>query len=46
MSAATKAGATNLTQASENFGYSSMRLRRIRKLQFGIINPNELVCFS
>jgi hypothetical protein len=43
MSAANKAGATSLTQNSENFGYSRVRLRRIAKLQFGIINPNELV---
>eukprot|EP00523_Entomoneis_sp_CCMP467_P002521 CAMPEP_0168762276 /NCGR_PEP_ID=MMETSP0724-20121128/23756_1 /TAXON_ID=265536 /ORGANISM="Amphiprora sp., Strain CCMP467" /LENGTH=128 /DNA_ID=CAMNT_0008811427 /DNA_START=165 /DNA_END=551 /DNA_ORIENTATION=- len=42
MSGARQAGATTLTQASENFGYSSVRLRRIKKLQFGIINPNEL----
>lgn len=34
--------ATTLTQGSENFGYSAVRLRRIVKLQFGIINPNEL----
>ena len=36
-------GATNLTQSSENFGYSQVRLRRIKRLQFGIVNPNELV---
>lgn len=41
--AARQAGATTLTQGSENFGYSAQRLRRIAKLQFGIINPNELV---
>jgi len=41
--AARSAGATTLTQQSENFGYSAMRLRRIAKLQFGIINPAELV---
>jgi hypothetical protein len=35
--------ATQLTQASENFGYSRVRLRRIVKLQFGIVNPSELV---
>lgn len=35
--------ATQLTQASENFGYSRVRLRRIVKLQFGVVNPNELV---
>jgi hypothetical protein len=28
---------------SENFGYSNVRLRRIKKLQFGVVNPNELV---
>lgn len=38
-----QAGATTLTQQSENFGYSAVRLRRIAKLQFGIINPVELV---
>ena len=38
-----QAGATSLTQQSENFGYSAVRLRRIAKLQFGIINPAELV---
>jgi hypothetical protein len=38
-----QAGATSLTQSSENFGYSAVRLRRIAKLQFGIVNPNELV---
>ena len=36
-------GAANLTQQSENFGYSSVRLRRIVKLQFGIVDPNEMV---
>jgi hypothetical protein len=41
--AARQAGATTLTQNSENFGYSRMRLRRIAKLQFGIVNPVELV---
>ena len=40
---ARSAGATNLTQGSENFGYSAVRLRRIVKLQFGIVNPNEMV---
>lgn len=40
---ARQAGATNLTQGSENFGYSAARLRRIVKLQFGIVNPNEMV---
>ena len=39
------AGATNLTQGSENFGYSAVRLRRIVKLQFGIVNPQEMVSF-
>jgi hypothetical protein len=41
--AAHAAGATSLTQGSENFGYSAVRLRRIRRLQFGIIDPAELV---
>jgi hypothetical protein len=44
-----QAGATTLTQQSENFGYfgySTVRLRRIPKLQFGIVNPTELVCMT
>ena len=40
---ARQAGATSLGMQSENFGYSSVRLRRIKKLQFGVVNPNELV---
>lgn len=36
-------GATSLTQQSENFGYSAVRLRRIVKIQFGIVNPTDLV---
>lgn len=36
-------GAASLGMASENFGYSHVRLRRVKKLQFGIINPHELV---
>ena len=43
MSGARQAGATSLGMQSENFGYSSVRLRRIKKLQFGVVNPNELV---
>lgn len=43
MSAARQAGATSLGMQSENFGYSRVRLRRIKKLQFGVVNPNELV---
>lgn len=38
-----KTGATSLGMASENFGYSRVRLRRIKKLQFGLVDPNELV---
>ena len=38
-----KAGAASLGMASENFGYSRVRLRRVKKLQFGIVDPNELV---
>jgi hypothetical protein len=38
-----QAGATTLTQQSENFGYSAVRLRRITQLQFGVVNPTELV---
>jgi hypothetical protein len=45
MSAAQAAGATSLTQQSENFGYSAVRLRRIKRLQFGIVDPAELVRF-
>jgi hypothetical protein len=40
---AEKVGATSLGMQSENFGYSNVRLRRIKKLQFGVVNPNELV---
>jgi hypothetical protein len=38
-----QAGATSLGMQSENFGFSRVRLRRIKKLQFGVVNPNELV---
>ena len=40
------AGAVSLSQQSTNFGHSSARLRRIKKLQFGIINPDELRQYS
>ena len=40
---AKQAGAASLGMASENFGYSRVRLRRVKKLQFGVIDPNELV---
>jgi hypothetical protein len=40
---AKQAGATSLGMASENFGYSHVRLRRIKKIQFGVVDPNELV---
>ena len=43
---AREAGAISLSQASTNFGHSSARLRRIKKLQFGIINPEELRQYS
>jgi hypothetical protein len=43
---AREAGAISLSQASTNFGHSSARLRRIKKLQFGIINPDELRQYS
>eukprot|EP00567_Pseudictyota_dubia_P008672 CAMPEP_0197446890 /NCGR_PEP_ID=MMETSP1175-20131217/11704_1 /TAXON_ID=1003142 /ORGANISM="Triceratium dubium, Strain CCMP147" /LENGTH=1752 /DNA_ID=CAMNT_0042978061 /DNA_START=220 /DNA_END=5478 /DNA_ORIENTATION=- len=32
--------------ASENFGYSNVRLRRVKKLQFGVVNPHELRQYS
>jgi len=38
-----KAGATSFGMGSENFGYSAVRLKRVKKLQFGVINPDELV---
>ena len=41
-----QAGSLSLTQTSTNFGHSSARLRRIKKLQFGIINPEELRQYS
>ena len=40
---ANKTGATSLGMASENFGYSRVRLRRVKQLQFGLVDPNELV---
>ncbi|KAL9179832.1 LOW QUALITY PROTEIN: hypothetical protein ACHAXT_007802 [Thalassiosira profunda] len=43
---AREAGAISLSQASTNFGHSAARLRRIKKLQFGIINPEELRQYS
>jgi hypothetical protein len=43
---AREAGAISLNQGSTNFGHSSARLRRIKKLQFGIINPEELKQYS
>ena len=43
---AREAGAISLSQVSTNFGHSSARLRRIKKLQFGIINPEELKQYS
>ena len=41
-----EAGSLSLSQASTNFGHSTARLRRIKKLQFGIINPDELRQYS
>jgi hypothetical protein len=38
-------GASALSMASENFGYSNVRLRRVKKLQFGVVNPHELVSY-
>ena len=43
---AREAGAISLSQVSTNFGHSSVRLRRIKKLQFGVINPEELKQYS
>lgn len=40
------AGGASLGMTSENFGFSRVRLRRIKKLQFGVVNPNELVSIS
>ena len=36
-------GGMSLGMESENFGYSRVRLRRVKKLQFGAVNPDELV---
>ena len=36
-------GASSLSMVSENFGYSNLLLRRVKKLQFGVVNPHELV---
>jgi hypothetical protein len=38
-----KAGAMSFGMTSENFGYSAVRLKRVKKLQFGVVNPDELV---
>lgn len=52
MSGRNAGGAASLGMTSENFGYSRMRMRRVKKIQFGIVNPHELVgggccfCFS
>eukprot|EP00536_Pseudo-nitzschia_multiseries_P015005 jgi/Psemu1/262607/estExt_Genewise1Plus.C_8030002 len=43
---AKQAGAASLGMASENFGYSRVRLRRVKKLQFGVVDPNELRQYS
>ena len=43
---AREAGAISLSQVSTNFGHSTARLRRIKKIQFGIINPEELKQYS
>eukprot|EP00816_Leptocylindrus_hargravesii_P004270 CAMPEP_0196809198 /NCGR_PEP_ID=MMETSP1362-20130617/9154_1 /TAXON_ID=163516 /ORGANISM="Leptocylindrus danicus, Strain CCMP1856" /LENGTH=1770 /DNA_ID=CAMNT_0042183805 /DNA_START=2209 /DNA_END=7521 /DNA_ORIENTATION=+ len=40
------AGGMSLGVESENFGYSRVRLRRVKKLQFGVINPDELRQYS
>lgn len=39
-------GASSLSMVSENFGYSNLRLRRVKKLQFGVVNPHELRQYS
>jgi len=41
-----RAGATSFGMTSENFGYSSLRLKRVKKLQFGVVNPDELVSLN
>ena len=33
---------TQLGQVSENFGYSRARLKRLRKVQFGVCDPDEV----
>jgi hypothetical protein len=38
-----KAGAMSFGMTSENFGFSAVRLKRVKKLQFGVVNPDELV---
>lgn len=43
---ANRTGATSLSMVSENFGYSRARLRRVKRLQFGIVNPQELKQYS
>eukprot|EP00550_Attheya_septentrionalis_P004519 CAMPEP_0198286032 /NCGR_PEP_ID=MMETSP1449-20131203/5209_1 /TAXON_ID=420275 /ORGANISM="Attheya septentrionalis, Strain CCMP2084" /LENGTH=1754 /DNA_ID=CAMNT_0043983651 /DNA_START=129 /DNA_END=5393 /DNA_ORIENTATION=- len=39
-------GASSLGMTSENFGFSQVRLRQVKKLQFGIVNPHELRQYS
>lgn len=39
-------GAVSLGMTSENFGFSAVRLRRVGKLQFGVVNPDELRQYS
>jgi DNA-directed RNA polymerase II subunit RPB1 len=41
-----KAGAMSFGMTSENFGYSAVRLKRVKKLQFGVVNPDELRQYS
>eukprot|EP00529_Nitzschia_sp_RCC80_P002549 CAMPEP_0113469714 /NCGR_PEP_ID=MMETSP0014_2-20120614/16047_1 /TAXON_ID=2857 /ORGANISM="Nitzschia sp." /LENGTH=1732 /DNA_ID=CAMNT_0000362211 /DNA_START=924 /DNA_END=6122 /DNA_ORIENTATION=+ /assembly_acc=CAM_ASM_000159 len=41
-----RTGSASIGQESENFGYSNARLKRIQKLQFGVVDPNELRQYS
>jgi len=41
-----KAGATSFGMVSENFGYSAVRLKRVKKLQFGVVDPDQLRQYS
>ena len=46
MAQAQLGSAASFGMVSTNFGHSTVRLRRVKKLQFGITNPHELRQYS